>query len=473
MSASRPPTVLIAGGTVVRGGVGTAVLPKADVWISGERISAITDAGQQPAPDGCEVIDASDAIVMPGLIDTHRHLWQTALRGMATDLVGAGAYRYQLRDILAPLYRPEDVYAATLAGALEALECGVTTVLDWAHIMNTPEHADASIAALRESGARAVFAHSAPQDDPPKWWSNSDRNHPEDVRRVRRILSADDAAVTMALGARAPHFLQRAVKIHDCRLARELGLRIVYDGNNPPGVFPVRMLAEDRLLGPDCVYVHANNLADDEYSLLAEAGAHISMAPFAEMLGGSMPATAKALEHGIRPAISIDLVTAVGGDLFETMRATLTGLRTWRGHVARQEGRTPESWDVTTADILDFATSCGAAALGMGDRIGSLAEGKLADIVLLDTRSLRLSPMNSPLGTIVLQATPADVDTVLVGGRVVKRKGELVAGDRDAVITSVIRSRDRLIAEGWSRLGPLVKERLQAAGTVPMNGATV
>jgi 5-methylthioadenosine/S-adenosylhomocysteine deaminase len=146
MAIQDRPNRVVRSGTVVTGRKGSAVLPKHDVWVSGEDIAAITPTETVPVPEGCEIIDANDAIVMPGLIDTHRHLWQTALRGMCADMI-APEYRHECREALVPFFRPEDVYAATTAGALELIDCGITSVLDWVHILNTPEHADASIAA--------------------------------------------------------------------------------------------------------------------------------------------------------------------------------------------------------------------------------------------------------------------------------------------------------------------------------------
>jgi 5-methylthioadenosine/S-adenosylhomocysteine deaminase len=476
VSIKALPTMVLSGGTVVTGYPLGEVRPRADVWISGETIVAITPAGERSVPAGCEVINASGAIVMPGLIDTHRHLWQTALRGMSSDLI-APEYRHELREALVPLYRPEDVYASTLSGAIEVLDCGITTLLDWVHIMNSPEHADASVAALRASGIRAIFAHSCPNDSEAiRWWSNSDRNHPHDVMRLRRVLSDDNAKVTMAFGARAPQLVQRQVRVHDWRLARELDLRIVTDGGIGGGMwggrtYPIRLLQEDGLLGPDCVYVHCNNLAADEYALIADTGGFISISPCAEMhVGFGMPGTMNALSHNIRPALSTDSVTFVSGEMFGTMRSTLSAVRAMLGYLATQRERGVARWELTTADILDFATRCGAAALGMSERTGTLAEGKLADIVILNTRSPRLSPTNNPIATIVLQATPADVDTVIVGGQVVKRNGTLTCCDPDAVRTGVVKSRDWLIQNGGARLGSNVRSRLSGCGIDSVHG---
>ena len=213
--------------------------------------------------------------------------------------------------------------------------------------MNSPAHADASVAALRASGARAVFGHSAPNDsEAASWWSNSARPHPSDARRIRAEVLADDTAlVTMALAARAPHLVQPQVMRHDWELARELGLRIVVDGGIGGGLWgkrahPLRQLREAGLLGPDTTYVHCNNLEDDEYAAIAESGGSVSLSPCAEMhVGFGLPATGRVLAHGLRPSLSVDYVTQVAGDMFSTMRATLATERGIRGRRAFERGQ--------------------------------------------------------------------------------------------------------------------------------------
>ncbi len=106
-----------------------------------------------------------------------------------------------------PNFRPEDVYAATLFGRMAALDAGVTTLLDWAHIQNSPEHADAAIRALREVGGRTVYAHGQPGIEPERWMKESTLPHPADIRRLRdHVLTSDDALVTLAMAARGPEF---------------------------------------------------------------------------------------------------------------------------------------------------------------------------------------------------------------------------------------------------------------------------
>ncbi len=337
----------------------------------------------------------------------------------------------------------------------------MTTILDWAHIMNSPEHADASVAALRDSGMRAVFAHSAPNNaEPMAWWSNSDKKHPLDATRIRReVLADDNALVTMAFAARAPHLVQREVMIHDWSLARELELRIIVDGGIGGGLwgprkYPIRLLREDRLLGSDTTYVHCNNLAEDEYDSIKSSGGSVSISPCAEMhVGFGFPGTRHLLEHGIRPALSVDYVTQVAGDMFGTMRSTLATERAILGNAAFEAGRGVSPWTLRTPDVLEFATERGAEALGHSKLTGVIAPGMQADIVLLRTDSVRLSPVNDPIATAVLFATPADVNTVLVAGRIVKRDGVLTTCDSDRVQDAVSKSRDYLLTRAGMRIG--------------------
>lgn len=457
---------VIQGGIVVTGDPGQSLLWPGDVWIADDRIQAVVPSGELAVPDGCTVIDASEAIVMPGFVDSHRHLWQTPIRGLGADLVNP-EYSNAIRFTFGPIYGPEEVYAATLAGALEALEGGVTTILDWAHIMNTPAHADAAVAALRESGIRAVFAYGPPNDlEAPFWWRRSERRHPEDIRRVRsKVLDDDDGLVTMGMAARSPHLLTHDVMVHDWNLARELGLRITVDGGLGGGLWsgrhhPIRLLRDAGLMGSDTTYVHCNNLEEDEYTAIAQSGGSVSMSPCAEMhVGHGLPATGRCLAAGIRPSLSLDYVTAVGGDLFGTMRSTLA---TERGLLAREAfdgGKGVGPWELRTGDVFEFATHRGAVALGMERRIGTLAVGKQADIVLLSTASFRLSPVNDPVASIVLHAGPADVDTVMVAGRIVKRCGRLVRSDATRIRNELIAARDRLYERAKLRPGQMMKRQ--------------
>jgi 5-methylthioadenosine/S-adenosylhomocysteine deaminase len=451
---------LIRGGVVVTGDTNRRVLMHGDVWIKGEVIERVEASGMsQPGPD-CEVIDARGFIVMPGLIDPHRHLWQTLLRGLASNMT-APQYRSSIRAIFGQQFTPEDVYIATLAGALDALDCGITTVLDWSHITNSPEHSDASVAALRASGMRCIYAHGGPNDhDKDLWWSNSARPHQHDAARVRNeLLHSDDGLVTMALGVRAPHLVTREVMVHDWNLARELGLRLTIDGGLGGGLwgrrnYPIRLLHDANLMGPDATYIHCNNLAPDEYDLIRDTGGSVCISSCNEMhVGFGTPATGRLLAAGIKPCLSVDSTVFVAGDLFGTMRSTLAVERGVRSQKAFEAGEGIRSWDFGTAEVLEFATSVAAASLGFSQRIGSLTSGLQADVVMLDARSVRLAPVNDPVSTIVLQATPADVDTVMVAGKLLKRRGKLLRTDAAGVVEELVMARNRMFERSNIRMG--------------------
>jgi cytosine/adenosine deaminase-related metal-dependent hydrolase len=439
------------------------VLMRGDVWIRGQTIERVEESGMHPPEEDCEVIDADGFIVMPGLIDPHRHLWQTLLRGLASNLT-APQYRSSVRAMFGQQFTPQDVYAATLSGALEALDCGITTLLDWSHITNSPEHSDASIAALRASGIRCVYAHGGPNDhDKDLWWSNSTKYHQRDAARIRAdVLSSDDALVTMALGVRAPHLVTREVMVHDWHLARELGLRLTIDGGLGGGLwskrnYPIRLLHDANLMGTDATYIHCNNLASDEYALIRDSGGSVCISSCNEMhVGFGTPATGRLLAAGIKPCLSVDSTVFVAGDLFGTMRSTLAVERGVRSQTAFENGEGVHPWDFGTADVLEFATRIAAKSLGFSERIGELVPGLQADIVMLNGRSLRLAPINDPVATIVLQATPADVDTVFVAGKMLKRGGTLLRTDQRDIVTNLIEARNKLFQRSDIRLGDAV-----------------
>ena len=140
---------LIKGAIVLTQDDQLGELPNADILIEDDRIAAI---GPNLDADGATVIDAAGDIVIPGFVDTHRHTWETSIRTSAPDYT-LGAYFGAILDKFAPHYRPDDVYAGNLWGSLECINAGITTLVDWSHIMNTPEHADEAIRGLRSRGS--------------------------------------------------------------------------------------------------------------------------------------------------------------------------------------------------------------------------------------------------------------------------------------------------------------------------------
>ncbi|MGP4015588.1 amidohydrolase family protein [Saccharopolyspora sp. 5N708] len=400
--------LLIGLGQAVPGGQGD-VPQRGDLLVEDGRIAAI---GPDLAAVDAEVVDATGKIVLPGLVDTHRHTWQSVLRQRGADW----SFQDYFEEIflrLGPRMRPEDVYAGTLLGALGALDSGVTTLVDWAHVQNTPEHADAGLDALRDAGIRAVYAHGWPCTDAQRWMSNSTEPHPADLRRLRERIPGDDGLVTLAMGARGPRSTIPEVTTADFELARELGLRITMHvlGDND-----VDQLHGAGLLGPDLTLVHASRCHDGELKLAADHGVSVSLAPQIEltMPGLGLPTIERLLAAGLAPTLSVDSETAAAADMFTQMRMAVAAHRAWHGR------------ELSTRDVLCWATAHGAAAVGLSDRIGSLVAGKAADIVLLRADDVNLVPLTAPTEAVVLAAHAGNVDTVLVAGQVVKRDGRLV-----------------------------------------------
>jgi cytosine/adenosine deaminase-related metal-dependent hydrolase len=422
--------VLIRGGHVLTMDPKLGDLHYGDVLIEDDRI---VEVGFDIEAGDCEVIDAGNGIVIPGFIDTHRHTWETIIRGIAPDVTLAGYFDIVL-DLIAPAYRAEDVYAGNLLGSLEAIDAGVTTLLDWSHINNTPEHADAAISGLREAALRSVYCYGTPNTSLADWWFDSTLKAPDDIRRVRdQYFNSDNGLMTLAMGARGPGFCGDDIVRHDWGLAREIGVPIsVHVGMGPiAGRFAaVDQLNRMGLLGDDTTYIHCNYLSEGEIKLIAETGGKTSISPTVElMMGHGIPPTGALMAQGIRPSLSVDVTTTVAGDMFTQMKfllATERALvlaRAWHAETEEE----PEL--LCARDVLEFATIDGARVCDLDDRTGSLTPGKQADVVVLRFDHTNAWPLMDPVSTAVLQADTRNVDMVMVAGKVLKRDGQLVGAD--------------------------------------------
>jgi 5-methylthioadenosine/S-adenosylhomocysteine deaminase len=419
-------------------------VPNADVLVEDGKIVEI---GQGLEASEAERIDATGMIVMPGFVDTHRHTWQTPVRGVLPCCTLDHYFAVMLGSV-GGHYRPEDVHIGNYAGALEALNGGVTTLLDWSHINNTPDHSDAAVQGLKDAGIRAVYAHGVPTGG--EWWAFSELEHPEDIRRIRETyFSSDDGLITLALAARAPGNSNFEVAKHDWELARDLAIRIsVHVGMRLTDVHVnhVKNLDELGLLGPDTTYIHCTDSTDEELDLIAESGGRASVAPYVEMLmGHGPPPTGRLLERGVRPSLSVDVVSSVPGEMFTQMRTALVAERIGAFTDSPDEAFAPT---LSHRDVLEFATIEGARACALDERTGSLTPGKQADIVLLNAEAINTSPMLDPVATIVVFADTSNVDSVFVAGRAVKRDGKLLEGDLDGVFRRLEESRNHILSRG-------------------------
>jgi cytosine/adenosine deaminase-related metal-dependent hydrolase len=410
---------LVRGGMVVSMDPAVGDLPRGDVLIEDGRIAAI--ARTLEVTDA-EVVDATGKIVLPGFVDTHRHTWQTAFRGLGADWTFS-QYRVAMQGTIRSHYRPEDVYLGNLFGRIEALGSGVTTMLDWFHCADRPENADAAIDALREAPGRSVFCYCA-----------NDPDIAPEITRVRALLPGDG----MALGLRGPLLTTMDTTAADVALARELGLRVSVHVHGaagwPAGPRPIAGMRDRGLLDDRTTIVHGNGITDDEVSMLADAGCSVSISPDVELkMGFGWPETGRLLAAGIRPSLSIDDCPSAGGDMFAAMRTTFAVQRGLDG-------------GLTARDVLGFATVDGARACGLDARTGSLTVGKDADLILLDAEDPAVFPVGDPVRTIVAAGHPGLVDSVFVAGEPVKRAGRLLGVDLPVLRERLLASRDRVAA---------------------------
>jgi cytosine/adenosine deaminase-related metal-dependent hydrolase len=433
-------------------------LPRADVLVEGDTIAAV---GPDLSASDAQVIDAAGDIVIPGFIDTHRHTWETSIRTCAPDYT-LGAYFGAILDQFAPKYRAEDVYAANQWGAIESLNAGITTLVDWSHIMNSPEHADAAVEGLQGSGIRSVFAYGFPNTSIATWWFGSTVTaDPDDVRRVRsRYFNSDDGLITMALATRGPNFCVPEIVQQDWGLAKELGLSItVHVAMDRFGYtkMQLRGLKEMDLLYPGTTYIHSSHLLDDEWEMVRDSGGNVSLAPQIELqMGHGWAPALTAEQHGIPVGLSSDVATTAPSDQFTQMHCIFASERGRRNAIGWDTDTDPTDL-ITVRQVLRWATLDGAKVAGLEDRVGSITPGKKADLVVIETKAPNVAPVIDPVAAVVLAADISNVDTVIVDGEVRKRGGKLVAelsGPRGLVEAS----RDYLVSQvdpqpGWLPVG--------------------
>ncbi|MCG5468225.1 amidohydrolase family protein [Micromonospora sp. LAH09] len=456
MSATDRP-VVFRNGLVLTMDDAHTVLPGADVLVVGDRIAEVGVG--LTAPDDALEIDATDGILMPGMVDTHRHLWQTAMRGYGADWTLTQYFVWYYLES-GKLFRPEDVYAGNLLGAIEAIDAGVTTTVDWSHGLQTPEHADAAVDALEAVDGRFVLAYGNIQQGPWQWATSPEFR---DFHR-RRIDGGKLAGFQMAFDVTGdPAFPERAA----FEVARELGAAVtthagVWGATNDDGI---RLMHENGFMTPSTVYVHAATLTHDSYNRIAATGGSVSVSTESEQSAGQgYPPTWQLRHHDIPVSLSMDTSVWWSGDLFSAMRSTLGADRSREHLEAHAKQETITHCHLRAEQVVEWATRGGARALGMDSTIGALTAGRQADVVLIkNDASPVMFPILNPHGHVVFQAQRGDVHTVLVGGRVVKRDGRLVGVDlaaaRAAVASTIDHLRETMGEEAWQRgMNPDVPE---------------
>ncbi|MTD57225.1 amidohydrolase family protein [Amycolatopsis pithecellobii] len=448
--------VVLRGGTVLTLDDQRRTFERGDVLVTGDRITAV--GPELAAPPDAVVIDASGGIVMPGMIDTHRHMWQTAMRGYGADWTLTQYFVWYYLES-GKLFRPQDIHAGNALAAAEALESGVTTVVDWSHGLQTVDHAEAAVDALRSVPGRFVLAYGNIQAPPAEW-----TRAPEFRDFVNRRITGDDLlGFQLAFDVTGdPAFPEKPA----FEVARELGVPVtthagVWGATNDDGI---RLMYDNGFMTPETVYVHAASLSADSYHRIAATGGSISVSTESEQSAGQgYPPTWAIRAHGIPVSLSMDTSVWWSGDLFSAMRTTLGADRSREHLEAHHKSETITHCSLRADQVVAWATRGGAHAIGRDD-LGSLEPGKKADVVLLKNDDSAVSfPLLNPYGHVAFQAQRGDVHTVLVNGKVVKHEHRLVGIDLAAIRREVEETVDYLRStmgeEAWQKgMNPDVAE---------------
>lgn len=445
---SRRP-VVFRHATVLTIDSSLGMIENGDVLIVDNRIAAV---GRQLAvPDGAVEIDATDGILMPGMVDTHRHMWQTALRGFGADWTLTNYFQFYYLN-WGKIFRPEDIYAGNLLSAIEAVDAGVTTTVDWSHGLQTIDHADAAVDALESVPGRFVLAYGNLLGAPWQW-----TKAPEFADFIRRRIDghADRLRMQLAFDVTGdPSFPEKAA----FEAAREFNLPVtthagVWGATNDNGI---RLMYEHGFMTPSTIYVHAATLSEDSYQRIAATGGHTSVSAESEQNAGQgYPPTWQLRRHNIPVSLSMDTSVWWSADLFSAMRATLNADRGREHLEAHKHNSTVMLSHLRAEQVVTWATLGGAKALGMDSEIGSITPGKKADLVLIkNEQSPVMFPLLHPYGHVVFQAGRADVHTVMVDGNVVKHDHQLLGVDlgkaKQVVAKTVAYAREQMGEQAWN-----------------------
>ena len=441
--------VVFRNATVLTIDPALGIIKGGDVLVVNNRIETV--GRQLVVPDGTVEIDASDGILMPGMIDTHRHMWQTALRGFGADWTLTNYFQFYYLN-WGKIFRPEDIYAGNLLAALEGIDAGVTTTVDWSHGLQTVEYADAAVDALETTPGRFVLAYGNLLGAPWEW-----SRAPEFADFIRRRIDGHGNKLRMQLAFDVtgdPAFPEKAA----FEVARDFNLPVtthagVWGATNDNGI---RLMHEHGFMTPSTIYVHAATLSEDSYQRIAATGGHTSVSSESEQNAGQgYPPTWQLRRHNIPVSLSMDTSVWWSADLFSAMRSTLNADRSREHLEAHNRNETVTLSHLRAEQVVNWATLGGAQALGMDSFIGSITPGKQADLVLIkNDQSPVMFPLLHPYGHVVFQAGRGDVHTVMIDGNVVKHNHQLLNVDlskvRQAVAKTVEYARTQMGEQAWN-----------------------
>jgi len=424
--------LLLKGGTIISMDPRVGDLAKGDVLIEGAKISAVAPTVNAA---GAQMIDAANMILVPGLIDCHRHSWEGQLRRINPNAPTLADYSNATHLSFATHYRPQDMYVGGMITALGCIDAGITCVIDNSHNARSAAHSDAAVEALFDSGIRGVHASGAPQA------GNWDRQWPQDLARLqKKYFTSADQLVTLRMFSPPSK--------ENWQFARKLGLRITTEFQGPQQAALLDPLWQEKLVGPDNTFNHCGALPDRTWQILRDSGANIDVCPRSDAqyaLGEGTSAYQHALDHGMKPGFSVDNETSYSSDMFAEMRTAFFMQRASLQN-RRFAGEQNVPKPVNVRDVLECATVNGAVCAGLAEKIGTISPGKEADILMIRADDINLYPSNNALGTVVQAADRSNVDTVIIGGRIRKRGGKIAGLDMAKLKRMVEESRSYLFA---------------------------
>jgi 5-methylthioadenosine/S-adenosylhomocysteine deaminase len=413
-------------------------LERANVHIRNGRIVGVGTGG-----GGGEQIDGSGTIVMPGLIDTHWHMWNTLYRSLAGSDPASGYFALNLR--LGPVFEPEDTFRGARLALADALASGITTVHDWSHNIRGPAYADANLRAHESVGLRARFSYGSPQGLPGVQTIDL-----ADLERVHRewFDSGRLDLVRLGLAGRPPGIAQPAVYRAEYAAARELGLPVSYHAHSnrqQAALNQINTLAAEGMLGPETQLIHVLYTTEAERALIAGSGSPVSTSPWTElMIGYGLEPINDLLASQVRLNLSVDTAALSGtADMFSIMRLVIN----------LAHGEAEQEFGVDSRRVLEMATIEAARGLGIDDETGSLTPGKRADVIMVRGDDPNIAPFTYVPNMVVLAAQPANVDTVIADGRLLKSQGRLTALDTEQVVAEASQSLAAVLARAGSGAG--------------------
>ncbi|MBN3195988.1 amidohydrolase family protein [Pectobacterium versatile] len=429
----NPPVTLIRGATILSMDDSVGNIEHGDILISGSTITAV---GQNLNGQDAHVIDATNMIVMPGMVDSHRHSWEGQLRRINPNATCLDDYSNATHFSFAKYYRPADIYVGNLLTALGAIDAGITTVIDNSHNSRTAAHSDAAVEALLDSGIRAIHASGAPVSG--EW----DRAHwPGNWQRLQEKYFKNNPEGLVTLGVMAQ--LEPELWAE----ARRLELPIVTEFFGAEMASELESLHQQGLLGPDNIFNHCTSLPDEGWKILREAGVRVNVCPRSDAHYGiedGMYAIEAAHRHGISPGLSVDNETSYSTDMFMEMRVAFYLQRVMGMHQQHCCDPAHSLKTLPAAQLLKAATVDGAACAGLQDKVGSLTPGKQADLILINAGDINLYPSGNAFGTVVHATERSNIDTVMIGGRIVKQNGKVLGVDSTRLRAAIDESHEHL-----------------------------